>query len=147
MSDRTQEHTAGGLANDALDSHTPGRVALSVGGGLASLRAGDGKGVAIWPFLPGRSLSENEANARRLVAAWNATEALPLSALEGGTVADMLTELRDAESEARNQLVRLRLCNEADGPAYELWLEKQRRWAAAIAKATGEIAPNTEGPR
>jgi hypothetical protein len=54
---------------------------------------------------------------------------------------DLLSELRDAESEARNELVRLRLCGSTDGPAYALWTEKQRRWSAAIAKATAQSAP------
>ena len=44
----------------------------------------------------------------------------------------LLAALRDAVSEARNQLARL----EPDDPACVWWREKQEFWAAVIAKAT-----------
>jgi hypothetical protein len=48
---------------------------------------------------------------------------------------ELLAELKAAESEARNELVRLRLQGIVDGPAWDNWGLKQQRWAALIARA------------
>ena len=48
---------------------------------------------------------------------------------------DLLAACEEAESEARNQLVRLKLCGRTDGPEYENWSSKQEKWASVIAKA------------
>lgn len=45
--------------------------------------------------------------------------------------------LRDAVSEAKNQLVRLKLLDELGGPAEALWTEARDVWQAALAKAWG----------
>lgn len=69
------------------EKHTQGR--LVVRGGF-SIYADEGKTPVADTCLTASVPDNDEANARRLVACWNACQGVPTEVLEGGLVADQL---------------------------------------------------------
>lgn len=107
--------------------HTPGLLVHHMGGG-ADVRAAHGRAVAhTWMVCASTPKTaqgytnrqdEDRANARRIVAAWNACDGISTEALESGAVADRLEALRFAEDSVGD-------------------LKALETVRAAIAKATG----------
>ena len=103
--------------------HAPGPWATMVTGYIDPgnrpvLGVYDAEGLKVAPWIYGLTPEIGQANARLIAAAPN-----------------LLAALVEAESEARNQLVRLQLSGEDDGPPATLWREKQAAWAATIIAA------------
>jgi len=42
--------------------------------------------------------------------------------------------LSDAEKEARNEIARLRILGQTDGPEFELWTKNQQIWSSALSR-------------
>jgi len=70
--------------------HTEGKLTISPD--LRWIIGADGNRVASTGGALTRSLEQNEANARRLVACWNACDGLPQDALDGGWTASGLSK-------------------------------------------------------
>ena len=128
------------------DKHTQGRLATSESTehwGRTNAHINDADGNMLGSIWCGTT-EQNKANARRLVACWNACEGLPTAWIEGGA-ADILEHAKSLKSQRDELLAALLEC-ERYGGGYtncnESYLpptvrEKAR---AAIAKVNGGAA-------
>ena len=80
--------------------HTPGRLIVRNG---YSLYAADGKTPVADTCLTNSVPDNDEANARRLVACWNACEGLPDEFLNSNPIKQLVQSLWDRNSELEGQ--------------------------------------------
>lgn len=115
------------------DKHTQGRL---IARGGYSIYADDGKTPVADTCLTNSVPGNDEANARRLVACWNACEGLPTAWIEGGA-ADILEHAKSLKSQRDELLATLKelLSGIFDGPDESDAARLIAKARAAIAKA------------
>ncbi len=82
------------------DKHTPGSlIAAETRNEYDQVIRGQDGGPVALVLMAGYTKAEGRANARRLVACWNACEGIPTAALEDGVVGEMLEALENLEND------------------------------------------------
>ena len=129
-----------------MSAHTPGRV------NVQHPNAGErGWEVAFEPGLQQLCQDITEANARRLVACWNACESIDTEYLEGDDslphYARRLMAQRDELLAALRGMMDayMDLCDEAE-PNYQSYEFRQSKWEAARAAIAKVTNPAGTGP-
>lgn len=122
-------------------SHTPGRLKLSFGKHYWDYMINSAKGtpIAYFGHYKPMTTKEGKANARRLVAAWNACEGISTENLEDNQPIRELAEKYNAALAQRSELLNAlkELLEEADAGIATCPLTRNKA-RAAIAKAEGE---------
>ena len=82
------------------------------------------------PFSDRAFMGDPECNVPPELDNWR--DAYSMCRMMEMRITNLEKALSDAEKEARNELARLRILGQTDGPAFELWTKNQQIWSSAL---------------